>query len=346
MNNELQKLEFDFNKLILHPGFKKTIKDLGNIKVTMSNISSDVDIDYSGSVFSKDGAVVVDKKKITKIRLDPSNGNKLINNPFSVFGYDESIDRFDSLEGIAFSAAHTIVLLEGNDYLPASYLTFYFYTKSQIIHKKSEYIKISSEIDRDSKIDFIQDKIKFLQETIPENSILLIDGPLIAGDVYTYFIKPVIEMSKNRIIPIFFIKNSTSNMIINNIKEYKNNYNSDLHWSYNYLNQAERTCFFQYIDKKNPKNSKAFCYLKAFNISPQRVEFHLDTYNRYLNIIPSLMDMIYYFIIVQGDQRNPQVRPIAVAERFARAALKLVNIHNRLKTLGIVPTMNQKRFGW
>ena len=56
--------------------------------------------------------------------------------------------------------------------------------------------------------------------------------------------------------------------------------------------------------------------------------------------------MIYYQILVQGNDNDPQVRLIAIAEKYARSTLKLVNIDKILKKVGIIPTANQKRFGW
>jgi len=134
--------------------------------------------------------------------------------------------------------------------------------------------------------------------------------------------------------------------VTDEIKELHNQYNSDMHWSFEYLKQGQRTNFFKYADKRNPKNSKIFCYLKSFNVSPQRVEFHVDTYEKYQNQIPDLLDLIYYLILVQGDKKNPQVRPIAIAEKYARATISLFNLSKMMKDVGIVPTINQERFAW
>ena len=42
--------------------------------------------------------------------------------------------------------------------------------------------------------------------------------------------------------------------------------------------------------------------------------------------------------------KNPQVRLIAIAEMYARQALKLVDIDSMMQNSGIVPTINQERF--
>jgi hypothetical protein len=141
------------------------------------------------------------------------------------------------------------------------------------------------------------------------------------------------------------VKNSNSNLVTDNIRALTGKYNSDLHWAYHYLNPCQRTSFFTYRDKNNPDNAKVFCYIKIFDVSPQRVEFHVDTFRRYEHRIPELMELISYLIVVQGTTVNPQVRPIAIAEAYARETLKLVDIHRLMREAGIVPTMNEARFG-
>lgn len=73
---------------------------------------------------------------------------------------------------------------------------------------------------------------------------------------------------------------------------------------------------------------------------------HLDTFKKYERIIIQIMDMIYYLILAQGDINNPQARPIAVAEAYARATLGLIDIEKIMKEVGVSPTINQTRFGW
>ena len=97
---------------------------------------------------------------------------------------------------------------------------------------------------------------------------------------------------------------------------------------------------------QNPKNAKIFCYFKSFNLSPQRIEVHIATFDKYKNNIPVIMDLVHYFLIVQGNKKNPQIRPIAIAEKYARGTLKLFNLNKLMKNIGIIPTMNQERFAW
>ena len=58
-----------------------------------------------------------------------------------------------------------------------------------------------------------------------------------------------------------------------------------------------------------------------------------------------IIDMVYYLLLVQGDRNNPQVRPIAIAEKYARDVKHLFDITKMLKETGIKATMNQERFG-
>ncbi len=196
-----------------------------------------------------------------------------------------------------------------------------------------------------SKKDYIEDKIDFLLSTAPKKSILFIDGPLIGGDVYTYMIRAINKFLENNIIPIFFVKNSSSNLVVDNTPELRSIYNSDMHWAYKFLRNGYRTTFFKYVDRHEKKNAKIFCYLKPFDVSPQRVEFHIATYEQYNDIINDIIELAYYLILVQGDLKNPQVRPIAIAEKFARETIHLIDINKIMRTSGAIPTMNQERFG-
>jgi hypothetical protein len=85
--------------------------------------------------------------------------------------------------------------------------------------------------------------------------------------------------------------------------------------------------------------------MKALYGFPERVEMHTATYEKYHSIIPDLMSLIAYFYILQGDMSNPQVRPIAIAEKYAREGIRILNIPALLARLGFRPTINQVRFG-
>lgn len=340
---------FEFNKLIVHKQFEETLAEIKGLNVSLPTVSFQTEVDYSNYSFPNNGELVTPIEDVSKEKLYPENGARKIKDFSTVSAYDESINRFDSLEGIAYFASHSLVMMGKDKYIPINYLTFYFYTKAEEIVKNSKYIKFSNDPERESKKDFIKDKISFLLKSAPKSSLLLIDGPLIGGDVYTYMIRAIEDFTENGVIPIFFVKNSSSNLVTDRIDVLKKKFNSDMHWSYKFLRPGERTSFFKYVDRtaiKDPANSKVFCYLKTFDVSPQRVEFHLSTFNKYRDIIPGIMDVIHYLILVQGDKNNPQVRPIAIAELYARKTLHLMNFQKIMKKVGITPTMNQNRFGW
>jgi len=333
------------NRLVFHPHFNKIISDINKLNIKLPDpINKGVDL--QNYAFPQNGELITNIEDISQYKLNIKNGEDLAQSNFPIAAYDESINKYSTLQGEAYLASHSMVILGENDYIPMNFLTLYFYTRAKRIIEGECKIRYSNTPEIESQKDFIRDKLDFLENFVPDNSILLIDGPLIGGDVYTIMIHAINRFLSKNVIPIFFVKNSTSNLVTDHISDLKYKYNSDMHWSYTFLNKGERTNFFRYADRNNPKNAKIFCYLKAFDLSPQRVEFHVDIYQKYKKQIPAILDLIYYLLIVQGSKKNPQARPIAVAEAYAREALKLINIKQLMKKSGLVPTMNQERFGW
>ena len=151
------------------------------------------------------------------------------------------------------------------------------------------------------------------------------------------------EILKMNTIPIFIVKNSNSNLVTESIPDLRKKFNSDMHWAFTLLDPGFRTNFYRYEDIHNKDFSKIFCYLKSFNVSPQRIEFHVKTFEKYQDILNEMMHLIYYLVLVQGNLKNPQVRSIAIAEKFARETLNLFDMRNLMKSLGLTPTMNQER---
>lgn len=326
--------------LLLQKEYIEILKDLKNIKISLPTKGVyEPQFDYNFDNNTRKLNVLDDK--LSSYRIVP---NKKYLDTREIFAYDESIVKYKCLEGSGYQTAHSLIYLSEKDFVPIGLLTFYFYTASKNISESASFIKHSNDIDLESKKDYMNDRINFLLENVPPNSLLLIDGPLIAGDVYTYMIRAIDKFLDNDIIPVFFVKNSSSNMIIDNMSDIKNKYNSDMHWSYEFLKKGDRSSFFKYVDLKNSYNSKVFCYLKAFDKSPQRIEFHLPTYLKHFSEIDDIVSLIYYFLLAQGD-KNPQIRPIAIAEKYAREFIKISNIDNYFPKLGFIPTMNQERFG-
>lgn len=332
------------NKLVLHPAFYDTIKEINNINVSLPYTPQAQEISYD--IFAtKSGKLTNIENRLIAHDLNKSNGEVQCKEGVFFAGYDESILKYIALEGIAYFTSHAMVIAARQEYVPVDLLTFYFYTRSKNIKEHSRFIKYVNDIELESKRDYMIDKINFLQEYAPPKVILFIDGPLIGGDLYTYMIQAIENFLDKEIVPVFFVKNSDSDMVTDNIKELVGMYNSDMHWCYNFLNIGQRTNLFQYTDMQNPRNSKIFCYIKAYDGSPQRVEFHIDTFKKYRDSLLNIIDLIYYLLLAQGDRKNPQLRPIAIAEKYARATLKMVNIYKLMKESGLIPTMNQERFG-
>ena len=328
----------------MHPNFKDTINSIKTIDIAIPPVSYPVSMDLHHHTFPPNGELVAPLESISKYALDPKKGENICLESRAIAAYDESINKFMSLEGETYFTSHSLALLAHDDYLPINLLTLYFYTRSKDISNKSQYMKYSEDPGMASKKDYIKDKINFLVQNAPNKSILFIDGPLIGGDVYTIMIHAIQKFIEKDIIPIFFVKNSSSNLVTDNIKNLASKFNSDTHWAFKYLHVGERTNFFKYADRNNPKNAKIFCYFKSVNASPQRVEMHIDTYKKHKDFMPDLMNLIHYFILVQGDRKNPQIRPIAIAKKYARATLGLVDFNNMMKNASIIPTMNQERF--
>ena len=352
----MKRKEIQPQSLSLHHNFEKTLEAIRSKNIRLPSIPSSENIDLSGSFLLSAGTLTYERRET--VQLDALNGSKYCQSK-TILGYDESTDKYQALEGTAYFTSHSLILLGESDYLPASYLTFYFYTRSNLLIDDNEYIKNaegcssndeledrSDSFETAYKEDYVADRSYLISQITPPNSLLFIDGPLIGGQISSYSINLSQELLESNIIPIFFVKNSSSNLVTNNLPEFKSKFNSDMHWSYNELINGYRTNFFWYKDKTNPKNSKVFCYLKPFeNRSPQRIELHIDTYEKHKSEINSIMDSIYYLLLAHGDINNPQVRPIAIAELYARQTLKILNINELLKTTNITPIMNQVRFG-
>jgi hypothetical protein len=334
------------NKLVLHRNYLQTIKEIQSFATPdpHQNIPTEQEIHFSDLIVQN--AQLVPCEKMEKIKCLPYQIEDGVFKNRHIAAYDESFMNYACLEGIAYFTSHSMVLLGEQAYAPICYLTANFYTRSQTLNTKLKTIRVINNPEREFNKDYNIDKVEFLKKNVPDGVVLLIDGPIIGGDYYTFMTEAIEEFHKRDVIPIFFVKNSQSNLVTENIKDFVGKYNSDMHWAYNYLKPGERTSFFLYYDKYNDANSKVFCYLRAFNVGPQRIEIHSKTYDIYKDIMSDVINMVYYLILVQGDQHNPQVRPIAIAEKYAREILRMINVAKIMKASGLMPTMNQERFGY
>lgn len=284
-------------------------------------------------------------------------------NGIEVFGknvflaYDESFDVFQALEGTGYLTCHSLIMLDDDDYLASTCLSFNFYTRSNFLLQKNKYMRdanVSKKTDSESiedkdkieavfKSDYAKDRNRFILSNIPQNCILFIDGPFVGKQMTSLNIALNSELLNKFVIPIFIVKNSSSNLVTDNTAELTGKYNSDLHWAYNYLSPGQRTNFFMYTDQVVSENCKVFCYIKPFPASPQRVEFHPETYKKHKELVNQLIDVIYYFYLIQGDMKNSQIRPIVIAEKYARESKKMYDLNRVMLDSTLQPTMNQAR---
>lgn len=339
-------------KLIFHPSFDATIAEIQLKKIRLPSEALPMDLDFSLYDRSQDGECISIIGELEKTKLDPARGQTYCSQSL-ICAYDESINKFQGLEGTGYLTSHSLILHGQEDFIPMNLLTFYFYTRSLALSYNSQNIKHSEDSDADSKRDYVKDRKEFLTCNVPEESLVFVDGPLIGRQMSKYTMELNDLLMKKNIVPIFSVKNSTSNLVTDNVKALKGRYNSDMHWAYSYLKEGERTNFFKYVDQSDKKRARAdkafakvFCYLKAFNASPSRIEIDVKTFEKYQNSVPEWLDLAYYLLLAQGDPKNPQIRSVAIAEKYARATLNLINFVQMMKELGITPTMNQERFAW
>lgn len=331
------------SKLVFHPEFEKTIRDIRNAKISITDKPQMINSDFSDAQFPRNGSLqIIDK--IKRVKLDAELGEEL-SKKYLFTGYDESKLNYLTLEGSAFFTSHSLVVTTDTEFIPISYLSVYFYTRSKHLKEKFPLLTLTDNSFDRANLDYVLDRNNFFKSYSIPDTISFIDGPLIGGNMTSYTLKMVKMLHENNILPIFIVKNSGSNLVTDNIKELTDRYNSDLHWSHSFLRQGERTNFFIYTDEHNPENTKVFCYLKPFYSSPQRIELHIDTYRGNKEGIERLTNLIYYLLIVDGEKSKPQLRPIRIAENIARELLKLSNTYQLIKSSGLTPTLNQERFG-
>lgn len=334
------------SELIVDKSCESVIRDLKklNIKLPGASFFSGGELDFD--IGSDYNLVLMEDED--KYQLSAKEGMDAINNVnHSICAYDESIAFYAALEGKAVMVSHALVYLRPDEYIPITYLTLSFYTRSdKIINAAQESAKKTDNPDREAAIDRAIDKMQLIKNYCIDDTILFIDGPLIAGDAYTSVMAEIKNLSDRNIVPVFFVKNSTSSLISDYLPDYCSGFNSDMHWANTLLNAGERTRFFKYTDGHNSSNSKVFCYIKYTNgSSPVRLELLTLTYEKYLSSVESILNMVYYLLLVQGNKQNPQIRPIAVAEKYAREVLKLYDINREIRRAGLTPTMNEERWG-
>lgn len=330
-------------KMIFGEKFYKTMEEIRNNKFNLPDAPTSTVLDFEPINYPNDDSFLSRIEGVEKKKLNAENGYELLKKGRIIASYDESIELFSGLEGSANLTAHCMVLLGKIEYKPSTFVTYYFYTRSERYAKGSEAIKYSSKIEEDIKKDYAEDRKKFLLRNAPESSILFIDGPLLGGNLNHITREMNKELVSKNILPVHFVKNSNSNLVSDNLPTLKGKYNSDLDWAHNEIRMGERSPFFMYIDKHDEENGKVFCYLRTSEQTVQRVEFYIQAYQRFKNEIDDVMDLVLYMLYAQGNDKNPQVRTIAISEKYARAILKFVKV-SYLNTFLFTPTMNSIRF--
>lgn len=263
---------------------------------------------------------------------------------WNIYGYDESVQSYKALEGDLLFCSSAIVKMEEKYRFNLTVLPYFLTSIRKYLHLQDEGIHFAENIAEGRNRILIDMKVNSILETVEPHSIVFIDGPLIGGMASNYIVNMDEKLRENDCIPLYFVKNSDSRLIINHDPKLSNEFNSDFHWAAYKLKTGYRSAFFRYTDKYNNKNSKVFTYVKALAGFTERVEMHSLTFEKYKPLIHAIIDLIAYFYLVHGDLLNPQVRPIAIAEKYAREGLRTLNIPALLSRLGFCPTINQVRF--
>lgn len=328
-----------FERKIVLKNFYETAEALKKSKIDITSLPPSEHVltfDVSGGKIQK----IEEKDKyqvnlVTKLKA-PENR--------AIVAYDESIQKYSALEGCAYVTSHSLVKMDDRDYCNFNLISLYFITSAIKFHRMNKFVIYSTDPEAEYKKLYASERTQLLYEKIPEHSIAFIDGPIFGGQLTGYNKRLNKLLLSKDIIPVFFVKNSNSRLVIESDPALKDSYNSDFHWAYSLLSLGERTSLFIYTDQVAKENQKVFCYFMGMPNFPQRIEFHIETYKKYCKIMPELFELIYYLIAINGNHKNPQLRPIVIAEKYAREALKCVNISERLKTFWIIPTINQQRF--
>lgn len=331
-------------RIIAHPKLREIVEAMRQVGVRLPPTSAVAWNPVPDPTITA-GVKIGSLGSLKPVNLEPGRGKALIDSGVPLFAYDESIAKYAVLEGTAQFTAHALVTAFDSQYLPLVFVTSYFYTRSRQISKAHPALQYTDDAEISSQKDYIRDRIALLRENIPDGAVLIIDGPLIAGDVYTTFLPFLEELHKRNVIPIFVVKNSESSLVLEAVPEWRELYNSDLHWAHRTLDVGQRSALFKYQDITNPRNSKVFAYVRVMENSPLRVELHLPTFEKHRDKIDALFDLCGYMILTQGQPQNPQPRLVAIAEMFAREAVKLLDVQALMRRANLVPTVNQVRFG-
>lgn len=326
--------------------------DLSKIKIRLSNINQKItryvsffptEVDTKFQEFKMSSTITCLENFGSSYALNPKCSDLI--DSWSIYAYDESVQNYKALEGDLLFCSNSVIKMEDKYRFNLTVLPYFITLMEKYKGLKEDGIYFTENIAEERNVILAKSKMDALMNCVEPKSIVLIDGPLIAGNVSAYMVNLDKKLREMDCIPLYFVKNSDSRLVIESDPKLSREFNSDFHWSACGLKPACRTPFFKYVDKHNSHYTKVFTYMKALNGFTERIEMHTDTFQKYYELIMPLMNLMCYFYTAQGDYMNPQVRPIAVAEKYAREGLKLLNIPVLMGKLGFRPTINQIRFG-
>lgn len=329
-------------KLIMDKNFETMLSGLQNTE--LSEPQNDSICAYDSSLYASGKVVKIEDEDVCD--MDAVAGyNVAVSKDSLICAYSESSQIYDMIDGRAISSAHTLVYIKDSEYVPISFVSLKYITHSKnVADCLGSGVIISDHVSRDTAISIAKDKMLLLDNYCIPNSLLFVDGPLIAGDDYTTFIKQIDRFCENNIVSVFFISSSDSCMVVDNVESLLNQFNSDTHWAATILKPGQRTAFYSYIDQYNSHNSKAFCYIKPGNNSNiVRLELPLVIFNQYRNVINNVLNLAYYMILVQGKMSAPQVRLISVARMYAKEILKTIDLKREIEKHRIQTMINNSR---
>ena len=260
--------------IILDRDFRKTLNDLKSSNISLPATSNSGGVDFSGMNFPSSGELQEELGSIKKVRLDPINGKRLYSTVRPILAYDESILTYEALEGIAVMTAHSLIELEESDYSPMMKVTLRFYSRAKKLSENKSALVYAVDPSAESKRDYARDRNSFILDMVKGNSVVFIDGPLLGGQMSQQTVQLNDRLLDRGIVPIFLVKNSNSDLVRDHFPILQERFNSDMHWAYTFLAVGERTSELRYQDTYNTGFGKVFFYLKAFNLSPLRVEVH------------------------------------------------------------------------
>lgn len=346
LNGSNIKVPLVFNKAVqIDSKFRQLMDEIKSADIRLPNnpviVTGTIDIGLD----SQPHIIVPLESNLEFIDLDLRSGCDFAKTPnLIISAYDESIAYYASLEGKVAYISHSLITMYDDQYYPLNHLNLIFCTRSRLVHQKipGSILAKDWDVDVTINVEIAKQKRKFLSENAIPNSILLIDGPFLAGSGSFTFYETIDELLERSVIPIFIVKNSYATLLVDNLDELKDMYNSDLHYANEILREGNRTPFFKYTSEGD--KSKIFCYLKyKEHYSPFRIEIPTVIFNKFRDVVEKSMDLIYYLIRVQGSLTNPQVRPIAIAEMYARETLNLIDINKDSIQMKLTATMNERR---